>query len=700
MAAPALQDLTQALTDEQREAATHGPGPLLVVAGAGSGKTTMLATRLAWLVAQGADPARVLLLSFSRRAAAELGERAAARLHASLGLPASTAPPRLPWCGTFHGIATRLLRAEATALGLDPGFSVLDPADAEELMAQQRLALGLAQRSVQEQRLPSAATCLAIHARCVATQQPLAEVLRRHFPWCRPVGDERGEALAALFAAYGHAKLQQRLLDCDDLLDAWLLALQTEPVAGRLRARFDHVLVDEVQDLNPLQWRIVEALRPGGAGLTAVGDDAQAIYGFRGADVTGMLGFPARCAPPAALRLLTRNHRSTPQIVAAGNALLAQVHERFAKTLSSPRPDGPRPSLHLVADEAAEARGVVRAVLEAREGGLALRRQAVLFRTATHSQALELELMRRRVPFVKFGGLRFLESAHVKDVLAVLRWADNPAATLAAQRVARLVPGIGPAALQRFMAAGGDLARYEPPRAAATAWQALCGLMAQLRGPGASWPGDLDAVLAWYQPHLERLHADARQRAQELRQLAATAGRQRDRLAFVTELVLEPPSGHGAESGPPLLDDDWLTLSTLHSAKGQEWSAVHILRVVDGAIPSDLATGDAAQTDEERRLLYVGMSRACDTLALWAPQAFHVTQQRAWGGRHVTALHSRFIDAAVQATLDAVAAGPDEPEAASDSAPDIAPPGPAATPIEPGGLLAELARRRQQGWAQ
>jgi len=703
MAAPALQELTHALTDEQREAATHGSGPLLVVAGAGSGKTTMLATRLAWLVAQGADPARVLLLSFSRRAAAELGERAAAQLHRSLGLPASTAPPRLPWCGTFHGIAARLLRSEAAALGLDPGFSVLDPADAEELMAQQRLALGLAQRSVQEQRLPSAATCLAIHTRCVATQQPLAEVLRRHFPWCRPVGDERGEALAALFAAHGHAKLQQRLLDCDDLLDAWLLALQTEPVAGRLRARFDHVLVDEVQDLNPLQWRIVEALRPGGAGVTAVGDDAQAIYGFRGAEVTGMLGFPARCTPPATLRLLTRNHRSTPQIVAAGNAVAAQVRERFAKALTSPRPDGPRPTLHHVADEAAEARGVVGAVLEAREGGLALRRQAVLFRTATHSQALELELMRRRVPFVKFGGLRFLESAHVKDVLAVLRWADNPAALLAAQRVARLVPGIGPAALQRLQACGGDLARFEPPRAAAAAWQALCTLMSRLRGPAAAWPDDLHAVLAWYGPHLQRLHADAAQRAQELQQLAVAAARQRDRLAFVTELVLEPPSGHGAEAGPPLLDDDWLTLSTLHSAKGQEWSAVHILRVVDGAIPSDLATGDAAQIDEERRLLYVGMSRACDTLALWAPQAFHVTQQRAWGGRHVTALHSRFIDDAVRAALDVVAGEPDGTTDAppADSANPSHEPGPAAAaPIEPGGLLAELARRRQQGWAQ
>jgi DNA helicase-2/ATP-dependent DNA helicase PcrA len=692
----AIVTLADTLTDEQRAAVVHGEAPLLVVAGAGSGKTTLLAARLAALVLRGADPQRVLLLSFSRRAAHELAERAAARLHATLGLPATTAAPRLPWCGTFHGIAARLLRDEAPALGLDPGFSVLDSADAEELMAQQRLALGLAARSASEHRVPTAATCLAIHSRCVNTRQPLAEVLRLHFPWCRAPGDEAGRALAALFEAYDGAKLQQRLVDYDDLLDAWRLALQHEPVAGRLRARFDHVLVDEVQDLNPLQWHIVEALRPGGAGLTAVGDDAQAIYGFRGAAVTGMLGFPARCTPPARVLMLTRNHRSTPEIVAAGNAVIAQATERFAKTLTSPRTPGARPTLHLVADEAAEARGVARAVLEAREGGLALRRQAVLFRTATHSQALELELLRRRVPYVKFGGLRFLEAAHVKDVLAVLRWADNPAAALAAQRVARLVPGIGPAALQRFAAAGHDLARFEPPRPAVSAWKALCELMQALRGPQAHWPDDLARVIAWYEPHLQRLHADATSRSIELQQLAASAARQRDRLSFVTELLLEPPSAHGAEAGAPLLDDDWLTLSTLHSAKGQEWSAVHVLRVVDGAIPSDLATGRADEIEEERRLLYVGMSRARDTLALWAPQNFHVTQQRAWGGRHVTALRSRFIDDTVMATLDTAVDTPDRDEATAAPAP-----APLATgPSEPGGLLAELARQRRGGWAQ
>lgn len=688
--------LADTLTDEQQAAVAHGDDALLLVAGAGSGKTTTLAARLAALVLRGADPARVLLLSFSRRAAGELAARAAARLHAALALPPGTPAPRLPWCGTLHGIAARLLRDEAAALGLDPGFSVLDGADAEELMAQQRLALGLAARSVAEHRVPTAATCLAIHSRCVSTRRPLAEVLQRHFPWCRAPGDDSGRALAGLFEAYGQAKLQQRLLDYDDLLDAWWLALQTEPVAGRLRARFDHVLVDEVQDLNPLQWAIVLALRPGGRGLTAVGDDAQAIYGFRGAAVAGMLELPARCTPAARVLALTRNHRSTPQIVATSNAVISRLRERFDKTLTSPRPPGPRPALHLAADEAAEARGVADAVLLAREGGLALRRQAVLFRTATHSQALELELMRRRVPYVKFGGLRFLEAAHVKDVLAVLRWADNPAATLAAQRVARLVPGIGPAALQRLAAAGHDLARFEPPRAAAVPWQALCALMAALRGPAACWPDDLARVLHWYQPHLERLHTDAAQRATELQQLAASAARQRDRLAFVTELLLEPPAAHGAEAGDPLLDDDWLTLSTLHSAKGQEWSAVHILRVVDGAIPSDLATGQPDEIDEERRLLYVGMTRARDTLALWAPQNFHVTQQRAWGGRHVTALRSRFIDEAVMATLDTVVPAPEPVIAAG---PPAAVAG-AVAPCEPGGLLAELARQRRHGWAQ
>jgi DNA helicase II / ATP-dependent DNA helicase PcrA len=331
----------------------------------------------------------------------------------------------------------------------------------------------------------------------------------------------------------------------------------------------------------------------------------------------------------------------------------------------------------------------------------------VLFRTARTAQALELELARRGIPFVKYGGLRFLESAHLKDVLAVLRWADNPHAALAATRAARLVPGIGAAALARLLAVQADAGRFEPPRAAAAAWGALAALLRQLR-EAPRWPDDLHAVLAWYRPQLERLHADARERWADLEQLAAVATRHGNRAAFVTDLTLEPPAAHGAESGEPHRDEDWLVLSTLHSAKGQEWSAVHILRVVDGAIPADLATGRAEEIAEERRLLYVGMTRARDTLALWAPQSFHVTQQRAWGGRHVGALRSRFIDAAVMATLDLVTPEPPAADAPLPPAPPPLPAHPAPALAEAGdageaaspaqGLLARLAQARHQAW--
>ena len=719
--------LLEHLDDEQRAAAMHTGPPLLLVAGAGSGKTTTLAARLAWLVHGGADPRRLLLISFSRRAAGELAARAGQSLHAALGLPARVRPPALPWCGTFHAVAARLLREEAPSLGLASGFTVLDRADAEELMAQQRLALGLAQGLARsERRLPLAATALAIHSRCVNTGAPLAEVLALHFPWCR-VGEAGNAAtqdapadgsapLRQLFEAYTQAKLDQQALDLDDLLAAWSLALDDAVVGPRLRARFDAVLVDEVQDLNPLQWRLLEQLCPGGQGLTLVGDDAQAIYGFRGASVAQMLTFPARCTPPAVVRLLQANRRSTAPILAAADALIAQASERFAKTLKPTRQGGQRPTLHVVADEAAEARGVADAVLLARESGIVLRRQAVLYRTGTHAQALELELARRGIPFVKYGGLRFLESAHLKDVLALLRWADNPHAALAATRAARLVPGIGAAALARLLAVQADLARFEPPRAARADWAGLVALLQRLR-EAPQWPADLQAVLAWYRPHLERLHADARERWADLEQLAAAATRHGSRAAFVTELTIEPPAAHGAESGEPHRDEDWLVLSTLHSAKGQEWSAVHILRVVDGAIPADLATGRAEEIAEERRLLYVGMTRARDTLALWAPQSFHVTQQRAWGGRHVGALRSRFIDDAVMATLELVTPEPPETAREAEALPHPAAALPGTGPDAPAqgpgtaeaaearetspaaeSLLARLARSRQQGW--
>jgi DNA helicase-2/ATP-dependent DNA helicase PcrA len=633
------------LNEAQRAAVEHPPqaSALLVVAGAGSGKTLTLAARVAWLVQQGADPQRLLLITFSRRAAAEMAQRAGRLLHQAAGLPASTPPPVLPWCGTFHSVAARLLREAAPHVGLAPGFTVLDRADAQDLLALVREQQGLASAQGRS-RFPLAATCLAIHSRCINTRQPLAAVLSDHFPWCA----QHEAALHGLFAGFAAAKQEQHSLDFDDLLLAWWHLLQAPVWAERLRARFDHVLVDELQDVNALQADLVHGLRPGGLGLTAVGDDAQSIYAFRGAEVRHILGMPQRCSPPARVLTLEQNYRSTPAILAAANAVIGMAEEGFPKRLWSARGAGPKPQLMAVLDEAAQARGVVDAVLEQREQGVLLRRQAVLFRTATHSAALEMELVRRQVPFVKYGGLRFLEAAHVKDVLALLRWADNPASRLAALRSARLVPGLGPASVARLLAMGGDLKAFTPPRSAAQGWAGLCALMTQLRSAAARWPQDLHTVIDWYHPQLERLHDDARVRRADLEQLARLAAGHGSRQHFVTELTLDPPSATSNEAGPPHRDEDYLVLSTIHSAKGQEWAAVQVLNVVDGCMPADMATGQRAEIEEERRLLYVAMTRARDSLQLWVPQRFHVTQQRALGGQHLYGGLSRFIPAAIQ----------------------------------------------------
>ncbi|HSM20570.1 MAG TPA: ATP-dependent helicase, partial [Rubrivivax sp.] len=412
----------------------------------------------------------------------------------------------------------------------------------------------------------------------------------------------------------------------------------------------------------------------------------QSIYAFRGADVRHILDWPQRFSPPARVLTLQRNYRSSPGILEASNAVIAAAPERFAKRLWTERPPAGRPRLVTVADEAAQARGVADAVLAQRESGLTLRRQAVLFRTATHSAALELELVRRGIPFVKYGGLRFLEAAHVKDVMAVLRWADNPASQLAALRTARLVPGMGPTSMRRLLDHAAPLEAFKPPPAAGAAWPALLALMGHLRSDAACWPDDLARVLAWYRPHLERLYADARVRAADLEQLAHIAARQRSRERFVTELTLDPPEASSDEAGPPLRDEDYLILSTIHSAKGQEWSAVHVLNVVDGCLPADMATGRGAEIEEERRLLYVAMTRARDELTLWVPQRFYVTQQRAWGDRHLHALRSRFVPDTLVPHFDAVNLPPTDTGS-----------GVAAAVAEP--PLIDLARRLRHEWA-
>ena len=343
----------------------------------------------------------------------------------------------MPWAGTFHAVANRLLRHHAPEAGLDPSFTLLDREDAADLIDRLRHERELSRT---DRRFPRKGTCLAIYSSVVNTQESLRACLEARFPWCL----EWEEALRGLFAAYVDAKSARAVLDYDDLLLYWYHLMTDHGLARRVGGLFDHVLVDEYQDTNTLQAEILRRLKPDGRGVTVVGDDAQSIYSFRAARVGNILAFPRQYDPPATVVTLEQNYRSTPPILEAANAVIALSTERHEKTLFSARAGGARPALATVHDEMAQVEYVATRVLERREAGVPLRQQAVLFRSSHHSDALEIELGRRNIPFVKFGGLRFLEAAHVKDALACLRWAENPRDTLAAFRVAQLLPGMGP----------------------------------------------------------------------------------------------------------------------------------------------------------------------------------------------------------------------------------------------------------------
>jgi DNA helicase-2/ATP-dependent DNA helicase PcrA len=619
--------------------------PLLIAAGAGTGKTKTLAHRVAQLILGGADPRRLLLLTFTRRAALEMTRRSQQILAASRrGRAVSGAEAELlPWSGTFHSIGNRLLRRHAAALSLDPAFTVLDRADSADLMDLVRSDLGLART---RSRFPKKGTCLAIYSYTVNAGCPLEETLAESYPWC----DEWEAELKRLFAAYVAVKQRDSVLDYDDLLLYWREAVEIPGIAKQMRSDFDHILVDEYQDTNRLQAAILLALAPDGAGLTVVGDDAQSIYAFRAATVRNILDFPDQFSPRAAVISLEHNYRSTQPILDAANAVIARAREGFSKTLTSSKPSAELPHLVTVEDEDAQAVYVADQVLEHREAGVDLRHQAVLFRTSHHSARLEIELAGRNIPFVKYGGLKFIEAAHVKDLLAMLRWAENPHDALAGFRVLQLLPGIGPASARRAMAHLGEhsfdfaeLADFAPPDAAALSWPGFSRMMGRLRDGKTAWAGQIGLVRAWYQPHLERLYDYAPSRAADLDQLEQIAVGYPSRERFLAEVTLDPPDASGADAGRPELDEDYLILSTIHSAKGQEWDAVYVLNLVDGCIPSDMATDKPAQIDEERRLLYVAMTRAKQHLHLVQPLRFFRAHQHRFGSGHTIAPRSRFL---------------------------------------------------------
>jgi DNA helicase II / ATP-dependent DNA helicase PcrA len=621
---PLDSPILKPLNPPQRAAATHGEGPLLIVAGAGTGKTATLVHRVAWLIARGVAPQRILLVTFTRRAAAEMLRRVDHILLHLERLAAPGAPRRAGrvWGGTFHAVATRLLRRYGRLVGLQPDFTVHDRSDSEDLMNVVRAELGLAKN---DKRFPKKGTCMAIYSRCVNAREKLDDALQNHFPWCRDWKD----ALRKLFDAYVDRKEAAGVLDYDDLLIYWNALLADARAGNSLRALFDHVLVDEYQDTNALQGEIVRGLCPEGRGLTVVGDDAQSIYAFRAATVRNILDFPGQF-PGTTIVTLEQNYRSTVPILDATNAVIGLASERHEKTLWSERAEGARPQLVQCFDEDEQTEQVIRRILAHREGGVDLRRQAVLFRASHHSMLLEAELARRGIPFHKYGGLKFVEAAHVKDLLAILRLAENPRDLVSGMRLLVLLPGIGPATARRLMEAlvqaGGRFEAWrdwKPPPQAAKVWAEMVALLAGLADGTGDLPSQVHRARVFYEPLLEMHYDHAAPRQRDLEQLEQIASRWRSRRRMLVELTLDPPASTQDLAGPPRLDDDYLVLSTIHSAKGLEWDAVYVIHAADGNIPSDMATSGPAEIEEERRLFYVALTRAKNWLYVFHPLRYY-----------------------------------------------------------------------------
>ncbi|MDH5235419.1 MAG: ATP-dependent helicase [Gemmatimonadota bacterium] len=652
-------DFAAELNDAQRAAATHGDGPLLIVAGAGTGKTRTLVYRVAHLIEQGVPAARILLLTFTRRAAQEMLARAE-RLVGSHS--------RGVHGGTFHGTAHRLLRRFGPEAGLPGDFTILDQGDAEDLMQLSRAGAGVADKT---KRFPKKATLHHIYSRHVNTEIPVGAILREEFPRFIEFEEEIGK----VFADYTRRKQDRNLVDYDDLLLYWAMLVESEParaIGDRIGALYDHILVDEYQDTNVLQARILKGMCRVHRNLTVVGDDAQSVYAFRGATIRNILDFP-RDYHGAAVVTLEQNYRSTQPILDATNLLISRAEERYSKELYTRRTGGERPWLVTAQDDSQQTRFVVDRILELHEEGIPLREMAVLFRAGYMSAELEIELTARNIPFDKWGGLKFLEAAHVKDVLAFLRVLENPRDEVSWYRLLLLMPGIGETTARNAIQAMAEHAwgheafgRFTPPPRAREAHGALVQLLESLRAnPGAEEGRvgiEIGRVRALYDDILKERYDRVEPRLADLERLQAIASGYPDRTTFLSALALEPPAstsdlGFGGDA-----EDDVLVLSTAHSAKGREWDAVFLIWAVDGWFPMSRALGDEEQIEEERRLMYVAMTRARNHLAVTFPLNVYSSRR---GADYSFSQVSRFLDRGVRKAFQRVVLEtPGEPAAA------------------------------------
>jgi DNA helicase II / ATP-dependent DNA helicase PcrA len=639
------RDLAAELNAEQAAAATHAEGPLLVIAGAGTGKTRTLIYRVAHLLEQGVPPERILLLTFTRRAAQEMLMRAerlvgstSSRVHG----------------GTFHATGHRLLRHFGQAAGLPRDFSIMDQGDAEDLMQLSRGVVGATQK---EKRFPKKETLQYVYSRHVNTDIPVERILEEELPHF----SEYAAEVVRVFADYTARKASRNLVDYDDLLLFWLMMLESsEELASRICGLYDHMLVDEYQDTNLLQARILRAMCRSHTNITVVGDDAQSIYSFRGAHFRNILDFPKHFSG-ARIVALEQNYRSTQPILDASNALISRARERFTKSLWTKREGGEAPWLVTAHDEGRQTAFVVDRILALHEDGIPLSEIAVLFRAGYMSADLEIELANRKIPFEKWGGIKFLEAAHVKDVLAFLRVLENPRDEVSWYRLLTLMPGIGDVTARQLIESMADrawdpdaFAHTMPPARARDAHRSLATLLRHLGGPTTrehDLAADITAIRSLYDSILKERYDRPEPRLADLDQLAIIASGYPSRASFLSAIALEPPQSTQDLAGGSESEKDCLVLSTAHSAKGKEWDSVFVIWAVDGWFPSARSLGDEEQLEEERRLMYVALTRAKNNLAIVYPLNVYATRRSA--DYSIDQL-SRFLDRGVQRLMQKV----------------------------------------------
>jgi DNA helicase-2/ATP-dependent DNA helicase PcrA len=616
------------LNPAQAEAVRTIFGPLLVIAGAGSGKTKTIICRMAYLVAHGVPPEKILLLTFTRKAGKEMIERAGALLKMDCNKIMG---------GTFHSLCQYMLRFYGYLLGYKPNFTILDRSDSEDLINLLRNSLGLAER---KKRFPKKDTLASIYSKMINQQKTLEEILSHEYPQFL----DHYYEIERLFIEYVNYKKEHQLMDYDDLLLNWLEVLKNFPeVRKEVGKKFEFIMVDEYQDTNFLQGEIIKYMGETHKNVMVVGDDSQSIYGFRGAYFRNIFEFP-KLFPDTKIIKLEQNYRSTQSILDLANVIISNSKIKYTKTLFTLKKGGRKPVLFKAKDETESSKFVADKVLEFRENGIKLSQMAVLFRSAYHSFDLEVELTKRGIPFVKYGGLKLLESAHMKDFISLLRIISNPQDFISWHRVLLLLEGIGPKSAEKIISSlKQNLSNidytlekliFQFPQ---KEFKELVILLKEFWKNKKALSEILISVWDFYKPIFERIYyEDYHKRERDIEGVIALSEKYNLLEDFLTDLILEPIEVTDIEK--PAKDEDCLTLSTVHSAKGLEWHTVFIISLIEGRFPSVYSIHNDEELEEERRLFYVAVTRARENLFLIAPMTIYIPGE----GKTLAKL-SRFI---------------------------------------------------------